>query len=119
MRICVLLHDEASQFEHYGVEFRCSSGRHHHYSRQRADELVKAGQAVWVGKHKRRVRMLKAKTWSKVYPRNRANEATTCTLQMTDRRAALFIPSRPQYRRVKPGPVREVKAAEGLVEVGP
>lgn len=111
MRICVLLEAEANQSEHHGVDYRCNSGRHHHYSRQRAEELVKAGQATWVGKHKRRIRMLKAKTWTKVYDRNRAGEALSCTLQLSDRRAALFIPSRPQYRRVKPGAVREVEPA--------
>jgi hypothetical protein len=73
---------------------------------------VKLGQATWVGKHKRRIKMLQARTWAKTYVRNAAGETLNCSLQLTDRFAALFIPGRRQDRRVKPGPVRELVPSE-------
>jgi hypothetical protein len=113
MRICMLLEHEAREAERNG-DFRevCRSSRHHHCSRGRADELVKNGNAQWVGKHKRKLQVLKARTWVKTYGRNAAGEVRGCALQLTDRFAALFIPSRRQDRRVKPGAVRTLKPAE-------
>lgn len=114
MRICMLLEQEAREAEQNGVhrEDVCRSSRHHHCSRGRADELVNNYQALWVGKHKRKLQMLVARTWVKTYERNRAGEVRGCSLQLTDRFAALFIPSRRQDRRVKPGPVRELSPVE-------
>lgn len=110
----MLLEQEAREAEHNGVQRDdvCRSSRHHHCSRGRADELVKNYQAQWVGKHKRKLQMLVARTWVKTYERNRAGEVRGCSLQLTDRFAALFIPSRRQDRRVKPGPVRELSPVE-------
>jgi hypothetical protein len=108
-RICVLQENEANQFEHHGIEHRCNSGRHRHYSSRRAHELVKLGDAQWVGRGKRRIRMLRARTWAKTYSRNAAGEVRGVSMQLTDRFAALFIPSRRQERRVKAGAVRTVE----------
>jgi hypothetical protein len=113
MRICMLLEDEAREAERTG-DYRqvCRSSRHHHCNRSRGDELVKNGQAQWLGKHKRKLQIVGARTWVKTYDRNRAGEIRGCGMQLSSRFAALFIPSRPQYRRVKPGPVRELSCAE-------
>lgn len=112
-RVCVLQEEESNQLEHHGIEHRCNSGRHRHYSSRRAHELVKAGEARWVGRGKRRICMMRARCWAKTYSRNSAGEVRSISLQLTDRFAALFIPSRREERRVKPGIVRHVEAEAG------
>ena len=113
MRICVLLAEEARQLEHHGVEYQCNSGRHHHYSRRRADELVKAGQAQWVGRHKRRIKFVEAMALAKVYERNSAGETIYCTMQLVRERA---VPLRTPARRSasgRSGPVRRIAITVG------
>jgi hypothetical protein len=108
MKVCALLPKEAKQFEHQGVQYRCNSGQHGHYSRSRADELVKAGQAVWIGKHKRRIKFIEALCWAKVYQRNAAGETTVATMQLVNSRAALLLTPTKRTASGRSGPVRKI-----------
>ncbi len=52
-KVCILNEDDARSLTYGGIAHRCSSRRHHHYSKSKADVLVKAGELVWLGKHKK------------------------------------------------------------------
>jgi hypothetical protein len=62
MDICVLLPEEAKRLEHHGCEYRCQSRGHKHINRRHAEQLVQTGQAVWIGKHKRRIKFVESKS---------------------------------------------------------
>jgi len=81
-KICILNEDEAQTFTCGGMAHKCSSRRHHHYSKSKADALVKAGELVWLGKHKRVATFLNARSWIKIYRRNEYGEVITCGMQL-------------------------------------
>ncbi len=114
MRICVLLDSEAKQLEHHGIEHRCTSGSHHHYSRRRAQELVDKGEAAWVGRHKRRIKFLAAASWAKEYQRNGAGETLYCTMQLVADRAALLLTPTRRESNGRAGRVKQI-AVSALV----
>jgi hypothetical protein len=82
IKICILNEDDARSFVHGGIEHKCSSRRHHHYSRAKADALVRAGELTWLGKHKRIATYTNARTWMKVYTRTPLGAALYCGMQM-------------------------------------
>ena len=63
--VCVLNEAEAEQLEIYGRTFPCNHAtrRHTHYSRAKAEQLVNAGEARWVGNGVNVLTYLQAKTW--------------------------------------------------------
>ena len=52
-KVCILNEDDARSLTYGGIAHKCSSRRHHHYSKSKADVLVKSGELVWLGKHKK------------------------------------------------------------------
>jgi hypothetical protein len=108
MKICMLLPEEARRLEHYGCEYRCQSSGHKHTSRRHAEELVAAGQALWVGRHKRRIKFADAKCWTKVYQRNRAGETMFATMQLVSNPAALILTPTKRTASGRSGPVRRI-----------
>lgn len=82
IKICILNEDDARSFVHGGIEHKCSSRRHHHYSRAKADALVRAGELMWLGKHKRIATYTNARTWMKVYTRTSLGATLYCGMQM-------------------------------------
>jgi hypothetical protein len=80
--ICIVDEEEARALTHAGIAHRCSSRRHHHYSRAMVDGLVKCGELVWVGKHKKVATFLNARSWIKTYTRNEFGEVISCGMQL-------------------------------------
>jgi hypothetical protein len=46
------------------------------------DVLVKDGELVWLGKHKRLATFRNARSWIKTYTRNQYGEVITCGMQL-------------------------------------
>jgi hypothetical protein len=80
--ICILNEEEARTLRYSGIGHRCSSRRHHHYTRAKVDGLVKLGELIWVGKHKKAATFLNARTWIKTYTRNEYGEVIFCGMQL-------------------------------------
>jgi predicted GIY-YIG superfamily endonuclease len=81
-KVCILNEDDARSLTYGGIAHKCSSRRHHHYSKSKADALVKAGELVWLGKHKKVATFRNARSWMKTYRRNRYGEVITCGMQL-------------------------------------
>jgi hypothetical protein len=81
-KVCILNEDDARLLTYGGIEHKCSSRRHHHYSKSKADALVKAGELVWLGKHKKVATYRNARSWMKTYTRNQYGEVISCGMQM-------------------------------------
>jgi hypothetical protein len=80
--VCILSEDDARRFTSGGIAHKCSSRRHHHYSKKEADALVMAGELVWLGKHKKVATFKNARSWIKTYTRNRYGEVIFCGMQL-------------------------------------
>jgi hypothetical protein len=81
-KVCILDEEEARSRKQTGIAHKCSSRRHHHYTRSKVNELVKAGELVWVGKHKLAASFLNARSWIKVYTYNEYGEVISCGMQL-------------------------------------
>jgi hypothetical protein len=79
--VCILDEDDARSFSCGGIAYKCSSRLHHHFKRNEAVALVKAGDLVWLGKHKNVATYRNARTWVKVYVRNEFGEVIWCGMQ--------------------------------------
>lgn len=80
--VCILNEGDARSFTFGGIAHKCSSKRHHHYSRKEVVELVKAGELVWLGKHKKVATFRNARSWIKTYTRNEYGEVIYCGMQL-------------------------------------
>lgn len=81
-KVCILNENDARMLTYAGIEYKCSSRRHHHYSRSKVDAMVKAGDLVWVGKHRKFATFRNARSWRKVYNRNTHGETLFCGMQL-------------------------------------
>lgn len=81
-KVCILNEDDARSLTYGGISHKCSSRRHHHYSKAKAEGLVKAGELMWIGKHKKVATFMNARSWCKVYVRNRAGEVLYASMQL-------------------------------------
>jgi hypothetical protein len=82
LQVCILNENDAKSFTSWGIAHKCSSNRHHHYSKKEADALVMAGELMWLGKHKKAATFKNARSWVKIYTRNRYGEVITCGMQL-------------------------------------
>jgi hypothetical protein len=80
--VCILNEEDARSHTSSGIAQKCSSRRHHHYTRTKADALVKTGELVWLGKHKKAATFRNARSWIKVYIYNEYGEVIYCTMQL-------------------------------------
>ena len=80
--VCILNEEDARSLTSWGIAHKCSSRRHHHYYKSEADALVKAGELMWLGKHKKIATFKNARSWVKTYTRNRYGEVITCGMQL-------------------------------------
>ena len=81
-KVCILSESDARLLTYAGIEHKCSSRRHHHYGKSKVDALVKAGELVWLGKHRKCAAFKDAKSWTKVYNRNQYGETVSCGMQL-------------------------------------
>lgn len=81
-KVCILSESDARMLTYAGIEHKCSSRRHHHYSKSKVDALVKAGELVWLGKHRKFATFRNARSWMKVYNRNSYGETISCGMQL-------------------------------------
>jgi hypothetical protein len=81
-KVCILNESDARLLTYAGIEHKCSSRRHHHYSKSKVDALVKAGELVWLGKHRKFATFKNARSWMKVYVRNQHGETVSCGMQL-------------------------------------
>jgi hypothetical protein len=81
-KVCILHEDDARSLVCGGIAHKCSSRRHHHYTKSKVDALVKAGELVWLGKHKQVATFRNARSWIKTYTRNQYGEVITCGMQL-------------------------------------
>lgn len=82
IKVCILNESDARLWVYAGIEHRCSSRRHHHYSKSKVEALVKAGELVWLGKHRKFATFKNARSWMKVYTRNQYGETVSCGMQL-------------------------------------
>jgi hypothetical protein len=82
VKVCILNENDARSLTSGGIAHKCSSKRHQHCSKSKADALVKAGELVWLGKHKRVATFLNARSWIKTYTYNEYGEVITCGMQL-------------------------------------
>jgi tRNA G37 N-methylase TrmD len=80
-RVCILNEEDARSFT-CDIAHRCASRRHHHYTRSKVVALVKAGELVWLGKHKKAATFRNARSWVKTYIRNEYGEVISCGMQL-------------------------------------
>lgn len=80
--VCILNEEDARSLTCSGIAHKCSSRRHHHYTKSKADALVKAGELMWLGKHKKVATFRNARSWIKTYTRNQYGEVITCGMQL-------------------------------------
>src|SRR5665213_3543934 len=66
-KVCVLGSSDARSLLYAGIEHKCNSRRHHHYSRHKAEEMVKAGELTWLGKHRKVATHCNPRLWAKIY----------------------------------------------------
>jgi predicted GIY-YIG superfamily endonuclease len=81
-KVCILNEDDDQSLIYGGIAHKCSSRRHHHYLKSKADALVKEGELVWLGKHKKVATFCNARSWIKTYQRNQYGEVITCGMQL-------------------------------------
>jgi hypothetical protein len=80
--VCILNEAAARRFTCGGIAHKCSSRLHRHYKRNEAVALVKAGELVWLGKHKNVATFRDARSWIKIYTRDGHGEVITCGMQL-------------------------------------
>jgi hypothetical protein len=83
-KVCILSEHDAKFLITSGMAHKCSSKRHHHCSKDIADALVAAGELVWLGKHKKIATFKDARSWIKIYCRNKYGEVITCGMQLVE-----------------------------------
>jgi len=81
-KVCILNEDDARSLTHGGISHACSSRRHHHYSKTKAEALVKQGELMWLGKHKKIAAFMNARSWCKIYLRNQVGEVFIANMQL-------------------------------------
>ena len=81
-KVCILNEEDARSFTCADIAHRCASRRHHHYTRSKVVELVRAGELVWLGKHKKAATFRNARSWVKTYIRNEFGEVISCGMQL-------------------------------------
>jgi hypothetical protein len=80
--VCILNEEDARSFSCADIAHRCASRRHHHYTKKEVEALVKAGELVWLGKHRKAAAFRNARSWIKTYTRNQYGEVITCGMQL-------------------------------------
>jgi tRNA G37 N-methylase TrmD len=80
--VCVLNEEDARSFSSNSIAQKCSSRRHHHYTKGKVNTLIKTGELVWVGKHKNVATFRNARSWIKVYTYNEFGEVIYCGMQL-------------------------------------
>jgi hypothetical protein len=80
--VCILSEADARLFTGADIAYRCSSRLHHHFKRREVVALVKAGELIWLGKHKNVATYRNARSWVKVYTYNEYGEVIACGMQL-------------------------------------
>jgi hypothetical protein len=80
--VCIVPASDKDRYANVGLEHRCRSLRHMHYSRGKVERLVKAGEMAWVGKHHKIAMYKRHLSWAKVYNRNFVGEVFTAGMQL-------------------------------------
>jgi hypothetical protein len=82
VQVCILNEEDARSFTCGGIAHKCRSRRHHHYGKNQVAALVKEGELVWLGKHKKAATFRNARSWIKTYTRNEFGEVISCGMQL-------------------------------------
>jgi hypothetical protein len=80
--VCIVSEKEHGRYLGVGLEHRCRSLRHMHYTASKVARLVKSGDMAWVGKHRRVAMYLHQLSWAKIYNRNVVGEVINCGMQL-------------------------------------
>jgi hypothetical protein len=83
-KVCILSESDAQLFLYAGIGHKCNSRRHHHYAKSKVEALVKSGDLVWLGKHRKLATYRRPRSWAKVYRKNQFGEVISCGMQLTD-----------------------------------
>jgi hypothetical protein len=81
-KVCILNENDARSLIYAGIEHKCNSRRHHHYTKSKVEALVSTGELVWLGKHRKLATYRNARSWMKVYNRNQFGEVASCGMQL-------------------------------------
>ncbi len=82
-KVCILSESDARLFLHAGIGHKCNSRRHHHYAKSKVEALVKSGDLIWLGKHRKLATYRSPRSWAKVYRKNQFGEVISCGMQLT------------------------------------
>lgn len=82
MKVCILNEADAQTFLYAGIEYKCSSRRHHHCSKAKVDALVRSGEMMWLGKHRKVATFREPRLWKKTYSKNVYGEVISCGMQL-------------------------------------
>jgi hypothetical protein len=81
-KVCILSESDARLFLYAGIGHKCNSRRHHHYAKSKVEALVKSGDLVWLGKHRKLATYRAPQSWAKVYRKNEFGEVLSCGMQL-------------------------------------
>ncbi len=81
-KVCILNESDTRLLLHAGIEHKCSSRRHHHFAKSKVEALVKTGEMIWLGKHRKLATYRNPRSWVKVYSKNQAGEVLSCGMQL-------------------------------------
>jgi hypothetical protein len=81
-KVCILNESDARSLIYAGIEHKCNSRRHHHYTKSKVEALVKTGELIWLGKHRKLATYRNARSWMKVYSKNSFGEVVSCGMQL-------------------------------------
>jgi hypothetical protein len=70
-KVCILDEADARALIDGGIAYKCSSRRHHHLSRKQADLMIKTGELLWLGKHKKVATFRDPRRWAVKHTRSR------------------------------------------------
>ena len=81
--VCIVSEAESMKFV-AGVPMghRCRSVRHHHYTVEKVQHMVKLRELVWVGQHHKIAKFRDHMAWAKIYNRNQYSEVINAGMQL-------------------------------------
>lgn len=80
--VCIVSEKDHARYISVGMDHKCRSLRHLHYTSGKVSRLVKSGEMQWVGRHKRVAMYKHHLSWAKIYNRNWVGEVLIAGMQL-------------------------------------
>jgi hypothetical protein len=82
--VCILSDLHSRHCTPAGIEHKCRDRRHPHFTLEKVRRMVRSGELVWVGQHRKIAKYTSHRTLAKVYTRNAAGEVLICGIQLVN-----------------------------------